>query len=157
MLTLTTLAAIVLPIVPTASIGVTSPRTVSLANVHVVYEQVNPDYARAIAEICQSAREVYAQRFGCDMPGQLTVRVQTGWRGGPQLFSNGRDALTLRLEHGGQLAGSGGGKDVHYLYGLCREVGQIAMQRSLGRARWLSTTARQGWCHYAGSVVVWLK
>jgi len=138
----------------TALAGSTRDHVVRTANVDVLYEQVNPRFARAIADICQTAREVYVIRFGCEMPKRLTVRVQTGWRNAPTLFGNGRDELVLRVGGDRDLEGSFGENDAHYVYGLCREMGLIAIERTLGGAPWLSGTARQGWCHYAGSVAL---
>ena len=40
------------------------------------------------------------------------------------------------------------------LYGLCHEIGHIAMYRPLKQRDWMTTAAAEGWAHYAGSVAV---
>jgi hypothetical protein len=40
------------------------------------------------------------------------------------------------------------------IYGLCHELGHVAMYRLLEDRDWMTSAAAEGWAHYAGSVVV---
>lgn len=128
-------------------------KKVTRNGVEVLYGQITTRYAVAIADICERAIEVCRARFACDLPALLRVRVEVSWQDGPTLASNGRDEIVLRLAKGEQLsrASSGG---VNYVYGLCRTIAQLAFDRAAGEGARPTALARNGWGHYAGSVLL---
>lgn len=131
----------------------TGGKSVTRNGVEVSYGQITDRYASAIADICARALEVCRERFACDLPSRLRVRVEVNWQDGPTLASNGRDEIVLRLANGQQLsrASSGG---VNYVYGLCRTIAQLAFDRAVDGRGGATATARNGWGHYAGSVLL---
>src|SRR5205807_1519353 len=70
-----------------------------------------------------------------------------------RLFNDGRDYIVLSVKSPNALARpqrSG----TFLLYGLCHELGHVAMYRILTDRDWLTTAGAEGFAHYAGSVVV---
>jgi hypothetical protein len=126
---------------------------VSAPHVKVTYEGVGQDQAKAVAETLSAAREVYAKRFGFDMPEQIRCTIECGAGKPSRLYTDGEDRVFLSLPSADKLqrpARSG----TFTLYGLCHELGHVAMYRVLRNRSWMTTAAAEGWAHYAGSVVV---
>ncbi len=122
-------------------------------NVKVTYEGVPPGHAKAIAETLSAAREVYVSQFGFDMPEAITCTIECGPGKGSRLFTDGNDRVFLSLPSADKLARPAK-SGVFVLYGMCHEVGHVAMYRPLKARDWMTTAAAEGWAHYAGSVVV---
>lgn len=126
---------------------------VTAPHVRVTYDGISEQQAKAIAETLSAARAVYAEQFGFDMPDQIRCAVECGAGKPSRLFTDGQDRMFLSLPSADKLlrpAKSG----TFNLYGLCHEVGHIAMYRILKNRAWMTTAAAEGWAHYAGSVVV---
>jgi len=122
-------------------------------NVQVTYEGIDVKYAQAIAQTLSAAREIYIRDFGADMPQTIVCSVTCGDGQPTRLFTDGKDHVTLNVSSPEKLlhpAKSG----VFNLYGMCHELGHVAMYRVLKDRDWMSTGAAEGWAHYAGSVVV---
>jgi len=119
----------------------------------VSYEGIAAPYARAIARVVASARAVAVERFGMDMPDTIEVRVSVEPKGRPSLFNDGHDRffLTVRSENDLRRPAESG---IFTLYGLCHEVGHLAMYRVLRDHSWLTTAAAEGWAHCLGSRLV---
>ena len=126
---------------------------VTAPNVRVEYEGITQDQATAIAQVLSAARKVYVDYFGFDMPARIFCSVECGPGKGSRLFTDGEDRVFLSMPSADKLqrpAKSG----TFVLYGLCHEVGHVAMYRPLKDRGWMTTAAAEGWAHYAGSVVV---
>jgi hypothetical protein len=70
-----------------------------------------------------------------------------------RLFNDGQDRFVLSLTSVDQLqppSKSG----IFHVYGLCHELGHLAMYRVIKRHEWLSTAAAEGWAHSVGSRLV---
>jgi len=126
---------------------------VSAPHVTVTYDGVSEQQAKAVAETLSAAREVYTNRFGFDMPEQIRCTVECGAGKPSRLYTDGEDRVFLSLPSADKLqrpSRSG----TFTLYGLCHELGHVAMYRVLKDRPWMTSAAAEGWAHYAGSVVV---
>jgi hypothetical protein len=126
---------------------------VSAPHVEVTYAGVSEDQATAVAETLSAAREVYAKRFGFDMPERIRCTIECGDGRPSRLYTDGEDRVFLSLPSADKLrrpARSG----TFTLYGLCHELGHVAMYRVLKSRPWMTSAAAEGWAHYAGSLVV---
>jgi hypothetical protein len=130
-----------------------SGAVVTAPNVRVEYEGISADQANAIAQTLSAARKVYAEQFGFDMPDRILCSVECGAGKESRLYTDGEDRVFLSMPSPDKLlrpAKSG----TFTVYGLCHELGHVAMYRILKDRGWLTTAALEGWAHYAGSVVV---
>lgn len=119
----------------------------------VSYSGIDQAYAKAIARTVQAARAVAVEQFGFDMPKTITVSVRADAAARVRLFNDGQDRFSLTVRGLRDLrkpAASG----IFHLYGLCHEVGHLAMYRPIRDRGWMTTAAAEGWAHYAGSRIV---
>jgi hypothetical protein len=114
---------------------------------------VSHEYGEALAEALAAAREIYVQDFAFNMPETVTLTITCDPKSSVELYTNGQDSMFMSLSSPKQLAAptkSG----IFHLYGICHELGHIAMYRLLTNREWMSGDAAEGWAHYAGSVVL---
>ena len=138
-----------LPCLPT----VLAADEVEIPHARVTFQGIDAPPAEAIARTIVAAREVYLTRFKFDMPDRVTCRVTCGPEQPTRLYTDGRDTMFLSIPSPAKLAPprrSG----VFNLYGICHELGHVAMYRLLEDRDWMSSAAAEGWAHFAGSVVV---
>lgn len=135
------------PITPARAAEVSAP------NVRVVYEGITEQRAKAIADTLSAAHKVYVDHFGFAMPDRIHCTVECGEGKVSRLFTDGEDRVFLSMPTPDKLLRPGKSGTFN-LYGLCHEVGHIAMYRILKDRGWMTTAAAEGWAHYAGSVVV---
>ncbi len=130
----------------------TAEDTVQQENVAVSYTGISQEYAQAIARTTAAARAAAVEKFGFDMPAKITVTVQVD-PAGSRLFNDGQDrfSLTIRSEDNLRQPSQSG---TFHLYGLCHEVGHLAMYRPIRDHSWMTTAAAEGWAHYLGSRIV---
>jgi len=120
----------------------------------VSYEKgIDVAQAQALAEVLSAARQIYVEEFGFDMPKTVRLKVRCGRDEPTRLYTDGQDHLFLSIPSKGKLA-KPSNSGVFNLYGLCHELGHIAMYRTLKDRDWMTSAAAEGWAHYAGSVVV---
>jgi hypothetical protein len=127
--------------------------TVRLDHAVVRYEGITEDYAQAVARTVEAARSVAAEQFGFDMPQTIEVSVRSDADAKVRLFNDGKDrfSLTVRSEQDLRRPSQSG---IFHIYGLCHEVGHLAMYRPIRDHSWLTTAAAEGWAHYLGSRIV---
>jgi RNA polymerase sigma-70 factor (ECF subfamily) len=120
--------------------------------VAVSYQGVGEAQATAVANTVQAARTA-AAKLGFDMPATINVNVSARLVGGAGLFNDGDRGifLTVRSEKDFRKPSESG---VFVIYGLCHEVGHLAMYRVVREHRWMTTAAAEGWAHYLGSRLV---
>lgn len=125
-----------------------------LAIPHVKLTQciVDATYAGALAETVRAAREVYID-LGFDMPETVNLSVTCGDGVGSRLFNDGKDQLFLSISSLDSLAPPAK-SGIFNIYGICHELGHIAMYRTLKNRDWLANGAAEGWAHFIGSAVV---
>lgn len=127
--------------------------SVTAPHVTVEYRGIEKAWAEAIAQTISAARQVYVDAFGFDMPDKVSARVVCGSDETTRLWTDGRDSLFLSLQSKDQLAPPSK-SGVFNLYGMCHELGHMAMYRTLVKRSWLTDDGAEGWAHFAGSVVV---
>jgi len=127
--------------------------TVGAPNAEVKYDGIDQKQANAIAQTISAARKVYVEDFGFDMPETILASVSAKAEQPTRLFNDGVNRLNLSIPNAAMLnrpQKSG----VFNLYGICHELGHLAMYRLLKDHDWVSGPGAEGWAHYAGSVVV---
>jgi hypothetical protein len=122
-------------------------------HVKVHYEGIDQAQADSIAQTLSAARQVYVDDFGFDMPETIQCRATCGPDQTTRLYNDGNDSVFLSLKSKDQLAPPNK-TGVYNLYGMCHELGHMAMYRVLKDRDWLTGSASEGWAHFAGSVVV---
>jgi hypothetical protein len=127
--------------------------TATAPHVRVTYEGISEKQAQAIADVVSAARESYTGEFGADMPETLLCTVRCGAANEMRLFNDGKDSISLSMPTAQKLAPPAQ-SGAFVLYGLCHELGHLAMYRTLKDRDWLTGAGAEGWAHYAGSVVV---
>jgi hypothetical protein len=125
----------------------------SAPHVRVTYDGIGAGQATAIANVLSAARDAYTREFAADMPEAIVCRVQCGPGHEMRLFNDGRDRITLSMPSAETLARPAK-SGAFVVYGLCHELGHLAMYRVLTNRDWMTGAAAEGWAHYAGSVVV---
>ena len=96
---------------------------------------------------------MYEKHFGFDMPDDIRCTVECGPDKGSRLYTDGEDRVFLSMPSADKLLRPGS-RATFTLYGLCHELGHVAMYRIVKDRAWMTTAAAEGWAHYAGSVVV---
>ena len=127
------------------------PKTYTSEHVTVRYSGIGENYAKALARVAEDARAAAEKDFGFDVPESLLINVSTG--GKTRLWTDGdqRMYLTLVSEAGlAQPRKSG----TFNIYGVCHEIGHMAMYRTIKERPWMTTAAAEGWAHYLGSRLV---
>ena len=127
--------------------------TLSVPGAKVSYERLSGEQAKSLAETVAAARVIYANDFDFDMPQTVTMTVACGPGNPTRLFNDGRDRINLSIASSEALARPAK-SGVFHLYGLCHELGHVAMYRVLKDRDWLNVAGAEGWAHYAGSIVV---
>jgi hypothetical protein len=135
------------------SLAVIGAESSDAPHVRVTYDGISAEQAAAIANVISAARDVYSREFAADMPGTIVCRVQCGPGHEMRLFNDGKDSVTLSMPSADKLARPAK-SGAFVLYGLCHELGHLAMYRVLTERDWMTGAAAEGWAHYAGSVVV---
>jgi hypothetical protein len=135
-------------------LSVASAEQLGIPHVVVDYTGIETSDARALGETIVAARRAYMEDFGFDMPETITLDVKVGAGQNARLWTDGESRAFLRLKSREQLLGRPAQAGVHNLYGMCHELGHVAMYRILKPFDWMSNAAAEAWAHYAGSVVV---
>ncbi|SPE34582.1 exported hypothetical protein [Candidatus Sulfopaludibacter sp. SbA3] len=125
---------------------------VSSAHFETTYSGIEERWARGLTETLEVARSVYVEDFRFDMPDRVTFDVQCDAGLETKLYTNG-NGIFLRLAKAGDLVDTAS-SPYHNLYGMCHELGHIAMGRALGPCKWMRHDANEAWAHYIGSLVV---
>lgn len=116
----------------------------------VRYAGIGEAQAEAIGTVVEATRQVAIERYGFDMPTTITIRVDCQQDNKVRLFNDGQDRLNLSLRSPDQLRPPGE-SGIFHLYGLCHEVGHLAMYRAIPRHGWLNSAGAEGWAHFIGS------
>jgi len=133
--------------------GLAAAEVTRIPHVEVRHEGIDAVQASALAETLAAARVVYIEEYGFDMPEKAALQVTCRSGETTRLWTDGQDHLFLTIPSRDKLrrpAVTG----VFNLYGMCHELGHMAMYRMLKNRDWMTMAAAEGWAHYAGSVVV---
>jgi hypothetical protein len=120
-------------------------------NAVVHYSGISDDYAKALDRVAESARAAAIDTFGFDIPESLSIEVAIGAE--TRLFTDGAGfmSLTIRSEKDLRRPAESG---VFNIYGICHEIGHMAMYRPIPDRLWMTDDASQGWADYLGSRLV---
>jgi hypothetical protein len=134
------------PTLPSASF-----KTIELPRVTVKYAGFDEAHASALGRILQEALQVY-EAHGFKMPQRVCLDAQIDPEG-TRLWTDGASQLFLHLKSK-ELLAPASRTGVFNIYGMCHELGHIAMYRSLASLMGLPPGVAEGWADYAGKVVV---
>jgi hypothetical protein len=118
----------------------------------VSYSGVSEAYAKAIGGTVEAARAA-AEASGFNMPRTIEIQVRLQANGSLRLWTDGDSRITLVLGSENQLL-KPSTSGVFHIYGLCHEVGHLAMYRRIADHSFLKPEAAEGWAHYLGSRLV---
>lgn len=121
--------------------------------VRIAYRGTPKPYAEALAAVADSARRTYSEVFSLDLPDSLVVQVDVERGNRVAIWDDGSARIDLTLSNTSQLRAPAKSK-VSNIYGLCFELADLAVQRTLGECDWLSDAAILGLCHYCASEAI---
>lgn len=130
----------------------TSAAELELPHVRATYDGIGELHARAVARTVEVARTICAEKYGFDMPDMIRINIAAPAKT-VRLFNDGVDTFSLSLQSEADLRMPATSR-VFHLYGLCHEVGHLAMYQPIKDHGWLSTGGAEGWAHYLGSLLV---
>lgn len=126
-------------------------KVVELPRVTVKYARIDRKYAEAFGNVLAEALKVY-ESLGFKMPEHITLESEID-PSSTRLWTDGESHLFLHLKSQ-ELLAPASRTGVFNLYGMCHELGHIAMYRNLSSLMGLPEGVGEGWAHYAGCVVV---
>lgn len=137
----------------TVNICIAAEEVYRIDNAVVKYTDVEQEYVQAIARIAKAARGVAVKQHGFDMPETIKISATQDTSQHVRLFNDGQDSLYLNVRTAGDLR-KPGESGVFHIYGICHEIGHLAMYRIIRDHSWLTTAGAEGWAHYIGSRIV---
>lgn len=126
-------------------------KVVELPRVTVKYARFDRKYAEAFGRILAEALDVY-ESLGFKMPEKITLEAQID-PSSTMLWTDGESQMFLHLRSK-ELLAPATRTGVFNLYGMCHELGHIAMYRNMKSLMGLPEGVGEGWAHYAGCIVV---
>lgn len=123
---------------------------------HVIvhYAGISKAYAEAIARTTRAARAIATDRYGFDMPQTFIVHIKVVAPGEhAHLWMNGKDTIYLDLRSAEKLR-KPSESGLYNLYGICHEVGHVAMYRLIPHDSWIKDAMAEAWALYIGSRIV---
>lgn len=137
----------------TGGAGLAAESVYRTDSVVVTYDGIEQPYVQAIARVAEAARDIAAKQFGFDMPKVIKVSVTLDAKQPTRLFNDGQDSLYLNVKAAADLR-KPSESGMFHVYGICHEVGHLAMYRIIRDRLWLTSAAAEGWAHYLGSRIV---
>ncbi|MHC4744293.1 MAG: hypothetical protein ACYS8Z_20450 [Planctomycetota bacterium] len=122
-------------------------------NAVVAYSGIEAKYAEAIARTAEAARAIAVRQFGFDMPETIKITVRCDLRQKVRLFNDGNDRLYLTVRAAEDLS-KPSESGVFHIYGICHEIGHLAMYRIIRDHSWVTSDGAEGWAHYLGARIV---
>lgn len=144
--------AIVLTAFSATTLSFASSDPVAGVHVKVTGCPVDSEHVRALSETLATARTVYLE-WGFNMPDVVNLSIVCKEGAKTDLWTDGIDQLFLTIQSVNDLAPPAKSGTFN-IYGMCHELGHIAMYRILKNRDWMADAAAEGWAHYIGSVVV---
>jgi len=142
-----------------AALATSAPRAhaagtrVKKRGVVVQTKGIDKKYAEAFASIIAEARKEYEKALGLSLPKTLEMQAEHDPKGTLRLWTDGDSCIFLTVSSLDQL-GPASKTGVFNIYGLCHELGHMAMYRRMKSLAGLPDGVGEGWAHYGGSVVV---
>ncbi|HPD45641.1 MAG TPA: hypothetical protein P5279_02260 [Anaerohalosphaeraceae bacterium] len=140
-----------------ASLGITcsragAPELYRMDRAVVEYENIDAKYAEAMCKTASTASDV-CRELGFDMPQTVRMSAVCDAAQPVRLYCDGNDRIYLTVRSEKNLAGPAE-SGIHNVYGICHEVGHLAMYRLVPEHMWLSSAGAEGWAHFLGSRIV---
>jgi len=122
-------------------------------NVAVEFAGTPRAYAGAIAQTAQAARDAAIEKVKFDLPETIHISIVQSPQEQVRLYNDGQDRLflTIRSEKDLRKPAESG---IFHIYGICHEIGHLAMYRAIPRTDWLTSAGAESWAHYVGSRLV---
>ncbi|MFB3897374.1 MAG: TolB family protein [bacterium] len=114
---------------------------------------IDKSYGESFASILNEAKKAYAELYGFSLPETISMNATRDPRGRLRLWTDGDSHVFLTIKSIDQLAPSPQ-SGVYNIYGLCHELGHIAMYRDMQNQVGLPEGIGEGMAHYLGSAVV---
>jgi hypothetical protein len=119
----------------------------------VRYDGVDESYVKALAETAVAARTAAVEKFNLNMPETIQISVTLNLKQKVRLYNDGNDRMYLTLKSKRNLL-KPSESGIFHIYGICHEIGHLAMYRLIRDHSWLTSEAAEGWAHYLGSRLV---
>jgi hypothetical protein len=94
-------------------------------HVWTTYIGVEERWARALTEALETARSIYMEDFGFDMPDTVRLEIRVFGDFATQLYTNGVDGVFLNL-HSPEDIAKPEISHYHNLYGMCHELAGVS-------------------------------
>lgn len=137
----------------TANICMAVEEVYRIDNAVITYTGIEQQYIQAIARVAKAARGVAVTQYGFDMPDTIKISATQDASQPVRLFNDGQDYLYLNVRTADNLR-KPSESGVFHIYGVCHEIGHLAMYRIIRDHRWLTSAGAEGWAHYIGSRLV---
>jgi len=141
-----------------ASLAVREQETVkTLKGKHTVveYPAQLERYAKAFSQIADAAWEAYMELYNLPIPEPITLQVRlVSERGGnfASLWTDGQRFIFLEVgSEKPLLSPTKGG--AHNVYGICHELGHIAIYHRMSQVAGMPEGIAEGWTYYLASVI----
>jgi len=136
-----------------SSFAVAGEQVYRTDNAVVTYSGIGIEYAEAIAQTAGAARAIAAKHCDFDMPETIKITVRSDPKQRVRLFNDGNDRLYLTVRTAKDLS-KPSESEVFHIYGICHEIGHLAMYRIIRDHSWMTSDGAEGWAHYIGSRIV---
>ena len=136
-----------------SSFAVAGEQVYRTDNAVVTYSGIGIEYAEAIAQTAGAARAIAARHCDFDMPETIKITVRSDPKQRVRLFNDGNDRLYLTVRTAKDLS-KPSESEVFHIYGICHEIGHLAMYRIIRDHSWMTSDGAEGWAHYIGSRIV---
>jgi len=136
-----------------SSFAVAGEQVYRTDNAVVTYSGIGIEYAEAIAQTAGAARAIAARHCDFDMPETIKITVRSDPKQRVRLFNDGNDRLYLTVRTAKDLS-KPSESGVFHIYGICHEIGHLAMYRIIRDHSWMTSDGAEGWAHYIGSRIV---
>ncbi|HWL93646.1 MAG TPA: hypothetical protein VNT79_08925 [Phycisphaerae bacterium] len=113
-------------------------------------EGVPREFADAMANVVDTVVGFYRDEFGLDLPARPTLLATLAKSNRPGVLLSGPEEITLLLSRIDQLK-SPKQDGLFNVYALAVELGEMAKQRMIGDAKWMTDQASKGLTHYLAS------
>jgi len=128
----------------------TAAETITGEHCKVKYYGVDEAYAESFATIYDTAYEGFRALLGVKLPPTVMVHIETGAYT-TQLYPDGKKNIHLKL---GGVEDLNPNRGYFHIYGICQQMGLIALYSGLKSLDGLPDGVGVGWGHYCGSLVV---
>jgi hypothetical protein len=134
-----------------------SGQTETLSGKHfrVSYPKSLQAYAKALLQIGDAAWEAYRELYNLTLPEPIELQIQLVPEKGEKfarLWTDGQRFIFLEVGSEKPLFSPEKG-GAHNVYGICHELGHIAIYSRISQTAGIPEGVAEGWAHYFGSVI----